>query len=128
MFQAIPAGVLQSYIFIASTVDERSAMALVSIFCSASSTALMATSISYDTDISPIKRKQNPLFYGYVPNLGRGKVFSLMLLSNTCHVINKFLSCGLLCATNPSWLLSYLVGDLGLFLLVKIIACDFWTW
>ena len=95
---------------------------------SAAATAFAATSMSYDFDISPIKRKKNPTFYGYVPNLGRGKVFGLMLLSNTCHVINKYFSSALFLVASPLWFLIYSTGDMGLYFAIKIARRDFFTW
>ena len=103
-------------------------MALVSILFSAAATAFASTSISYDTDISPHKRKQSPAFYGYVPNLGRGKIFFLMLLSNIFHVINKYFSSALFLVASPLWFSIYLASDCGLFFAIKIFRRDFFTW
>ena len=95
---------------------------------SAAATAFAATSISFDVDISPIKRKRTPAFYGYVPNVGRGKVFVLMLLSNTCHVINNFFSSALFLVASPLWFLIYSTGDMGLYFAIKIARRDFFTY
>ena len=103
-------------------------MALVSILFSAAATAFAATSISYDTDIKPTKRKRSPTFYGYVPSVGRGKVFILMLLSNTFHVLNKYFSSALFLVVSPLWFLLYLASDMGLYFAVKILTRDFFTW
>ena len=103
-------------------------ISLVSILFSAAAAAFSATSISYDVDISPRKRKMSPEFYGYVPNTGRGKVFGLMLLSNTFQLVNKFFSSALFVVASPTWFLIFTAGDMIFYFLQKILRGDFFTW
>ena len=41
------------------------------------------------------------------------------------HVMLRTFSCALLALTNPQWLIYYLVADVGLFFLYKIVRRDF---
>ena len=66
IFQALPSSVLQIYALLLA--EQKSVDALISILVSAATIAFTSSMISYDWDSSPAKRKQSPLFYGYVPD------------------------------------------------------------
>jgi hypothetical protein len=121
--EAIPAGVLQMYAYVQS--PNRSTAAAASIFISALTTGFGSALISYDMDTSPKKRRETPDFYGFVPPTGRGLIFVLMVVNSTSQFLAKIMSIALLGAISRTWVLLYLLGDLALFLLYKIIRNDF---
>ena len=127
-FESIPGGVMQCYIFFDSTQEQRTPLSLLSIIFSSASAAFAATSLSYDLDISPHMRKLNSAFYGYVKNVGRGKLFAQMFLWNTCQVLNKILASALFLVIHPNWFLVYVSGDMGLFFFQKLVKRDFIVW
>jgi hypothetical protein len=61
--EAIPALILQSAILIA--IVDPSMVALVSIVFSCLAIAYTSTTIAYDTETNPTKRRNHPEFYGY---------------------------------------------------------------
>ena len=68
--EAIP-GVIIQLTAIATSKEEITAGAWVSLLMSALSTGFLGASISYDADINPKKRKSTPSFYGYIPSKAR---------------------------------------------------------
>ena len=62
--EAIPALILQSAILMA--IADPSMVAVVSIVFSCLAIAYTSTTIAYDTETNPTKRRNNPEFYGYV--------------------------------------------------------------
>ncbi|GMH86951.1 hypothetical protein TrST_g4851 [Triparma strigata] len=83
--------------------------------------------ISYDWDTSPANRIYNPSQYGYIQDkaLSRALCFLSMMSLSFAHVMLRTFSCALLALTNPQWLIYYLVADVGLFFLYKIVRRDF---
>jgi hypothetical protein len=61
--EAIPALILQSAIIM--TIADPSMVALVSIVFSCLAIAYTSTTIAYDTETNPTKRRNHPEFYGY---------------------------------------------------------------
>jgi hypothetical protein len=66
--------------------------------------------------------------YGLLPDSGRGLAFVVMLALSTLQVASKTLSTALLVVTNPSWLLYYMSGDIGLYFVQKICRRDLQYW
>jgi hypothetical protein len=124
--ESIPAGVLQTYAYVTS--PNRSTAALGSIIVSALTTGFGSALVSYDMDTSPKNRRETPDFYGFVPPTGRGLVFFLMVVNSASQFLAKTMAIALLGAVSMTWVLLYLLGDLGLFLLYKIIRNDIFYW
>ena len=78
-----------------------------------------------DLDTSPKKRRATPDFYGYVPPTGRGLIFVLMVVNSTSQFLAKIMAIALLGAVSKTWVVAYLVGDICLHLLYKLIRNDF---
>ena len=66
----------------------------------------------------------NSDFYGYVPPTGRGLVFVLMVVNATSQFLAKIMAIALLGAVSETWMVAYLVGDMCLFLLYKLLRKD----
>ena len=78
-----------------------------------------------DYDTSPKKRRETPEFYGFVPPTGRGLVFLLMMVNSTVQFLAKIMSIAFLGAVSKTWTFNYLAGDLGLFLIYRLVRNDF---
>ena len=81
-----------------------------------------------DKDTSPNSRRVTPDFYGFVPPTGRGLIFVLMVVNSTSQFLAKIMAIGLLGAVSKTWTVAYLVGDMCLFLLYKLLRNDFFYW
>ena len=81
-----------------------------------------------DMDTSPKKRRETLDFYGFVPPTGRGFIFVLMVVNSTSQFLAKIMAIALLGAVSKTWVVAYLVGDVCLFLLYKILRNDLLYW
>jgi hypothetical protein len=122
-FEAAPGMVLQLTSLITS--EKKTVAAMLSILISAGCAAMTATTLAYDVDISPEKRKVTPDMCGMIPDTGRGLAFILMFSVSFLQVAAKCMSVALLAVTNPTWLVYYLSGDMFIYFVQKIIRGDF---
>ena len=76
--EAIPGVIIQ---LLAILMDgHASVAALASLSISALTTGFVSASISYDFDVSPQKRLENPQLYGYIPNNARTRAALFVIL------------------------------------------------
>jgi hypothetical protein len=124
VLESIPSSVIQMYALLNS--KHKSTKALVSICISALTIASVSTSISFSTDVDPKKRRLTPEFYGYVKNdpTSRTVTFLAMISVSASHVLAKSVASTLVIAVNRSWLLYYLIADMGAYLLLKMARRD----
>ena len=125
--ESIPSSVLQTYALLGSA-DEVSATAVASIVSSAIAIAFASSTISLDFDIDPAKRTIAPQFYGYTPDVNRMLVFVIMTMMAAAHVLMKVLACSLMLRVNQTWFITYLTGDVGIYLLYKTLRGDIIYW
>ena len=73
-------------------------MALGSIIMSACTTGFTAATISFDIDVSPEYRRQEPEFYGYIPDSAgrRTAIFFCMIMNGALLLLLRSLSTALL--------------------------------
>ena len=64
--ESIPGCVLQLYVLLKVRNVTRATVG--SVIVSAMTTGFSSASISFDYDVDPIKRKETPDFYGYIPD------------------------------------------------------------
>jgi hypothetical protein len=104
--------------------------AYTSIAISAACAGLSSATISYDFDVSPANRALAPDFYGYVPDdpLARSVTFLCLLVNSSLLLVIRSFSSALLLTTDTRFLGWYVLSDLGVFLLQKILRGDFWYW
>ena len=81
-------------------------------------------------DTDPVMRKENPNFYGYIPDQGIGRILLLvcMTLNSTLLLLVRAFSAAILMLVNTRYLVMYLAGDMALYLLQKVARGDFFYW
>ena len=125
--EAIPSSVLQSYAIVSDT-DDVSRQAVFSVFISAGCIAFASSTMSMDKDTAPKSRAVTPSFYGYFPDKNRMMLFLLMNLMTTAHVLMKVLACSLMLRLSAIWFWAYLIVDMCIFLLYKLVKGDLRYW
>jgi hypothetical protein len=125
-FESIP-GWLAQAIFLLNGGDWTTA-AVVSVVLSCVSTAYIATTLVYDLDTEPTRRKSNPEFYGYIPHHKRALVFTLLFLYHTVWSLGKTFSMAVLAQTNLLLLVVYLFSDHCGLILYKLARRDLIYW
>jgi len=127
--ESIPGCVLQMYVWLTNPA-ESGTYALASIAISALTTGFASATISFDKDIDVHGRKNQPQYYGYLPddNGIRGRCFLIMNLTGTLHNLSRSAGCAILLASKDSSLLAlYLIGgELSFYLISKVLRGDFY--
>ena len=70
---------------------------------------------SYDYDTDPVKRKESPDFYGYIPDEGIARALLLvcMTLNSALLLLVRSFSAAILMLVSKRYLVIYLAGDMG---------------
>ena len=128
--EAIPGVIIQ---LLAILMDGHASIAaLASLSISALTTGFVSASISFDWDVSPQKRLQNPQLYGYIPNNARTRaaLFVVLMSISALMLLTRALVIALLALAswNGTAAKIYIAADLCLYLLYKIIRGDFYYW
>ncbi len=114
-FEALGGSVLQTAALLTSPT--KTPLAIFSLATSALSIAYAVTTMTFDMDTSPEKRRTSPELWGMIPDQGRGLVFILMVLLSMWQVVAKVFSVALLATTSAIWLIVWLSSDLLLYML-----------
>ena len=79
-----------------------SKVALTSIIMSACTTGFTAATISFDFDVNPQHRRDDPAFYGYIPDSAgrRTAIFFCMIMNGALLLLLRSLSTALLAMVN----------------------------
>jgi len=127
--ESIPGCVLQLYVWLLAP-DKAGTYALVSIGISCLTTGFTSALIAFDMDVDAPHRKNQPKFYGYIPNDNslRGRCFILMTLMSSLHNLSRSLGCALLAFSDAEKALLFIGGEIGFFLVFKIFRSDFHYW
>ncbi|GMI39116.1 hypothetical protein TeGR_g7043 [Tetraparma gracilis] len=133
--KAIPGTILQS-IALVQMLEEGGAgnvtiiMATGSILVSAAAAGFGTALLTYDLDVDPIRRRVAPDFYGAIPdsNTGRLGMFVAMVANSTVLLLLRSFSAALLWKNDRVYLFGWVMGDIGLFFLVKVLQRDFMYW
>jgi len=127
--ESIPGCVLQLYVWLKNP-EKAGTYALVSIGISCLTTGFASAMIAFDMDVDVPHRKNQPKFYGYIPNDNslRGRCFVLMTLISSLHNLSRSLGCALLAFSDPDKVLHFIGGEIGLYLVFKILRQDFHFW
>jgi len=127
--ESIPGCVLQLYVWLLAP-EKAGTFALMSIGISCLTTGFASAMIAFDMDVDAPRRKAQPKFYGYIPNDNslRGKCFVLMTLMSSLHNLSRSLGCALLAISDASKALLFIGGEIGFYLIFKILRQDIHYW
>ena len=127
--ESIPGCILQIYVWLQNP-EETGTFALLSILISALTTGYTSAMIAFDFDVDVPHRKVYPLFYGFIPNdhALRSRCFVLMTLISTLHNLSRSVACALLAIQDKRLMVAFFGGEMGLYLLFKIVRRDFLYW
>jgi hypothetical protein len=82
---------------------------------------------SYDVD--PVKRKETPDFYGYIPDgLSRTLIFGCMVVNGALLLLSRSFCAAMLMLVGKRYFVGYSALDMGLYLLQKVLREDFTYW
>jgi hypothetical protein len=103
-----------------------SSSSITSLLISALSTGYSSATITWDFDVSIGRRRNEPEFFGMIPDGLRGNVvFLCMTLNSALLLLVRSLSYAMLMLVNPAYVLYYALGDTAFFLLQKAARGDF---
>jgi hypothetical protein len=106
-------------------VHGASKSSIASLLISALSTGYSSATITWDFDTGNQRRRDEPEFYGMIPDGVRGNVvFLCMILNSALLLLVRSLSYALLMLVNPAYVLYYALGDTAFFFLQKIVRGD----
>ena len=91
-------------------------------------TGLTSAMIAYDIDTDQPHRATQPKFYGYIKNEQRGRTFLLMTLVSSLHSLSRSLGYAILAVVNLNLALKFFVGEVGAYLLYKLLRRDLYYW
>jgi hypothetical protein len=131
VFESVPGGVVQMAAYLENTKSgTNQTQALVSILISALTTGFSTATICFDLDVNPKRRRDEPSFYGYVPDSAsrRTLVFLLMIANGALLLLLRSISTALLLMIGWRWACVYFLGDMGIYYVSKLLRGDFWHW
>ena len=103
-----------------------STSSITSLLISALSTGYSSATITWDFDTGNQRRRDEPEFYGMIPDGVRGNVvFLCMILNSAMLLLVRSLSYAMLMLANPAYVLYYALGDSSFFFLQKAARGDF---
>jgi len=127
--ESIPGCVLQLYVWLLAP-EKAGTFSLLSIGISCLTTGFASAMIAFDFDVDVPHRKNQPKFYGYIPNEHgvRGRCFVLMTLMSSLHNLSRSLGCALLAYSDSDKVILFIGGEFGLYLVFKILRQDYHYW
>jgi len=91
-------------------------------------TGLTSAMIAYDFDTDIPHRATQPNFYGYIKDGRRGWTFFLMTMISSLHNLSRSLGYAILAVVDVNLALRFFVGEVGAYLLYKLLRGDFYWW
>jgi len=128
--ESIPGCVLQLYVWLTNP-KEAGTYALVSIVISAMTTGFTSAMMAFDFDVDVPHRKNQPDFYGYIPDdtAVRARCFVLMTMISGLHNVSRSIGCALLAVGDDKVKILYFIGgEMVLYLLYKTARGDYYDW
>jgi len=123
--------VLQLYVCLSNPADAGT-FALASIGISALTTGYTSAMIAFDMDVDLPHRKNQPNFYGFIPddNGSRSRCFTLMTWIGALHNLSRSVGCALLAASpgGGKVLLAFVGIEMLVYLAFKTARGDFYYW
>ncbi len=119
--------ILQMYVLLKS--DDKSKQAMASIVISAMTAGMTSATIAYDFDVDPLRRKETPEFYGYIPDgASRTVIFLCMIFNGMLLLLSRSFCMAMLMLVEKKYFIWYSACDMGFYILLKIVRGDFWYW
>ena len=125
-------------------------IAVGSVIISALTTGYSSACISFDYDVDPRKRRDEPDFYvsrarrgsnvhtfanpkssqGYIPDgaLPRTVTFGCLILNGALLLLLRSFGAAMLIIANKNYFIAYMAGDMALYLPQKALRNDLWYW
>jgi hypothetical protein len=128
MLILVPGCILQFYVLLKTLkgTGGASPSSITSLLISALSTGYSSATITWDFDTGIQRRRNDPAFYGMIPDGLRGNVvFLCMILNSALLLLVRSLSYAMLMLVNPAYVLYYALGDTVFFFLQKAARGDF---
>lgn len=126
--ESIPGIVIQSSAILSSLNRGGSigTTAFLSLLSSTLTTGFISASFSYDMDTDPKRRAYNAEFYGLVPDAPskRTALFGILMLFSSFQILIKGLLVVILAFIKTEYLWGYIVGDLIIYLTVRLMQND----
>jgi hypothetical protein len=119
---------LQFYVLLKTLKGEggASTSSMISLLISALSTGYSSATITRDFDTRIQYRRDDPEFYGMIPDGVRDNVvFLCMILNSAMLLLVRSLSYAMLMLVNPAYVVYYALGDVAFFFLQKAARGDF---
>jgi hypothetical protein len=113
---------MQLYVCVGVLQDGKSVtnQAVLSLVVSALSTGYSSSTVTFDFDTGVQRRKDEPEFYGFIPDGTRGTVvFACMILNSALLLLARSASAALLMHVKSTYFLYYTLGDCAFFFLQK---------
>jgi hypothetical protein len=128
--ESIPGSIIQTYALIMAPVGTRSTTAIFSLAVSMGTTAFSTSMMCYDFDASPSRRRDQPKLYGLTGDKGSQKLscFIAMFVLSLTHITSRIFATALIASVSGALALSFLVGEMLLYLGFKIARDDFIYW
>jgi hypothetical protein len=80
-------------------------------------------------DVDPVKRKETPDFYGYIPDgTSRTVIFGCMVMNGALLLLSRSFCAAMLMLVEKKYFIWYSAFDTGLYLLQKMLRKDFTYW
>jgi hypothetical protein len=113
IIESIPSSILQTVAFFKSGGKAKSA--LFTAFISSVTTGFTMSSIAYDFDTSPTKRKENSYFYGYIPDNANDRMIAFFCLFVACttHCGWRIFSSSLLIMVDWRYFVGWITGEVS---------------
>jgi len=88
-------------------------VAIFALLSSITTAAWMSATMSIDFDLEETRRKQNPQFYGFIPNGTRGKAvfIAIVFFDSLCNLVVRALACVLLSFKGSQFVAAVLGGE-----------------
>ena len=124
-------GVLIQLSAILNSGSKTTNTARFSLIFSIVTAAATSAMLSWDWDVNESKRKERPLFYGYVPSDVKGKIttfFSLFCLSASNLSVRSFACILFFTKVGFQGVVTLLAIELSIYLVIKLLRQDFKYW
>mmetsp|Transcript_31169 Transcript_31169/g.61756 ORF Transcript_31169/g.61756 Transcript_31169/m.61756 type:complete len:492 (+) Transcript_31169:103-1578(+) len=128
--ESIPGTIIQAMAMFSTSGGDTSLTPVLSLSSSILTSAFISAQLSHEWDASEDQRKQEPGFYGYLPESMKRRLFALfnLLLMAAFNLIIRTASLVIISQKSVYTAFAVYGGELALFFLVKKARGDFTSW